>query len=297
MLIRSFVTVFILTACLTSSPAFAEPTPATADPSQAIAALTRENTLLQEKIKAFEGGGIITSAELAARNTKRLAEVAAEVRAQRQWLAEFETYVKWMSGHVAGYNKYFAAGSVAARIAKVLPVPYAGQASLITKFVSDAGVSLGASSVCINKYLATSQQFIAKVDALQEKGGTPRDVSAVVRFADQELLKEMTDVQERLVSTAQLASSSLAFLESVNHYVGSSDEMWTKTKSFLSSDDKKEKSFLAESIGSLRSKVQGFNGKYAQFDASVRKTAPQIKSLVAYDDLIREMEPKVAKLK
>lgn len=289
------------TAAPAAAPAASVPAAAataTAVPTEeVIASLTKENALLQERLKALESCSI-TSTELAARNSKRLKEIAGDVRAQRQGLADFEGYVKWMSGHVAGYSKYLAAGSVAARFAKVLPIPYAGQASMFTKFVSDAAVSLGASSVSINKYLATSQQFVTRVDALDPARPTyTQDVSDLTRFADQDLLKGMLEVQDRLVTTSQLTTSSLSFLESLNHYVGSTDEYWAKTKSLLKSDDKAEKSFLSESTTALRNKAQAFNGKFILFDATVKKAAPQIKSLVAYDDLIRSMDPRFAKLR
>lgn len=310
---RTVIAAGLLSALLIPFPAFADVAPAppaaaqvavptdqaqqTNQAQQTIAALTKENALLQEKLKALESCSI-TSTELAARNTKQLKEIATDIRTQRQELAGFEGHVKWMSSHVAGYNKYLAAGSVAARFAKVLPIPYAGQASMFTKFVSDAAVSLGAASVSINKYLATSQQFLTRVDALDAaKGTNPQDVSALVRFADQDMLKGMLEVQERLTTTSHLTTSTLSFLESLNNYVGSTDEMWAKTKSMLSSDDKKEKSFLSESTTALRNKAQAFNGKFILFDGAVKKTTPQIKSLVAYDDLIREIDPKVAKLK
>ncbi|GAW66472.1 hypothetical protein GPEL0_01r1854 [Geoanaerobacter pelophilus] len=266
-------------------------------PEQVIASLTKENALLQERLKTLESCSI-TSTELAARNGKRLKDIAGDVRAQRQGLADFEVYVKWMSGHVAGYSKYLAAGSVAARFAKVLPIPYAGQASMFTKFVSDAAVSLGASSVSLNKYLATSQQFVARVDALDPaRPNHAQEVSDLVRFADQDLLKGMLEVQDRLVTTSQLTTSSLSFLESLNHYVGSTDEYWAKTKALLKSDDKAEKSFLSESTTALRNKAQAFNAKFILFDATVKKAAPQIKSLVAYDDLVRSLDPRFAKLR
>lgn len=283
------------------SPATALPAavavPQGQDQAATIAALTQENALLQEKLKALQSCSI-TSTDLAARNSKRLKEITADVRAQRQAMADFESYVKWMSGHVAGYSKYIQAGSVAARFAKVLPIPYAGQASLFTKFVSDAAVSLGAASVSINKYLGTSQQFLARADALDpNRPNYNQEVSELVRFADQDLLKGMADVQERLVTTSQLSTSSLSFLESLNHYVGTTDEYWNKTKALLKSDDKAEKSFLAESTAALKNKAQVFNTKLQLFDATVKKTSPQIKALVAYDDLVRSMDPRFAKLK
>lgn len=271
------------------------PVPAPADQLAAIAALTQENALLQEKLKALQSCSI-TSTELAARNSKRLKEISTDVRAQRQAMTDFESYVKWMSGHVAGYSKYIQAGSIAARFAKVLPIPYAGQASLFTKFVSDAAVSLGAASVSINKYLVTSQQFLVRAEALDPNKPTyNQELSDLVRFADQDLLKGMADVQERLATTSQLSTSSLSFLESLNHYVGTTDEYWSKTKALLKNDDKAEKSFLAESTVALKNKAQVFNGKLQLFDATVKKTGPQIKALVAYDELVRSMDPKLAR--
>jgi len=273
--------------------------PPAADPQtqDRIQALSRENLLLQEKLKLLESCSI-SSTDLAARNCKRIKEVAADIRRQRQGMADFEGYVKWMSENVAGYAKYISAGSVAAGFAKVLPIPYAGQASVMTKFVSNAAVSLSSASVAINKYLATSQQFLTRADALDPaKGGSPAEVSELVRFADQDLLKGMLEVQERLTSTSELTASSLSFLETLNHYVGSTDQYWQKTKSLLKSgDDKKEKGFLAESTTSLRNRAQAFNGKFKVFDDTVKRAAPMIKSLVAYDELIRDIDPRLAHL-
>lgn len=318
--LRTLLALSALTAVIVSSPVLAEdaapataapapaapalpasvsPVPAAAKPGDdAVLALSRENTLLQEKLKVLESCSISTS-ELASRNCHRLKELASDIRLQRQSLADFEGYVKWMSANVAGYSKYLSAGSVAAGFAKVLPIPYAGQASVFTKFVSNATVSLSAASVSINKYLATSQQFVTRSEALDpSKELRPAEVSELVRFADQELLKGMVEVQERLAGTSELTASSLSFLESLNHYVGSTDQYWQKTKSLLKSgDDKNEKSFLSESTTSLRNRAQAFNGKFRMFDDTVKKTSPLIKSLVAYDDLIRDMNPRSAKLK
>jgi hypothetical protein len=270
------------------------PTPPKQD--EAVVALARENALLKDKLKLLECS--ITSTDLATRNCKRLKEIAADIRAQRQGLTDFEVYVKWMSANVAGYSKYLQAGSVAAGFAKVLPIPYAGEASVFTKFVSNAALSLSAASVSINSYLATSQQFLSRTERLDPgKAVNPQEVSELVHFADHDLLKGMMDVQEHLSSTSQLTASSLSFLESLNHYVGSTDEYWAKTKSLLKSDDKKEKSFLVESTKALRNRAQAFNGKFKVFDDTVKKDAPLIKSLVAYDDLIRDIDPRVAKSK
>lgn len=262
------------------------------------AVLVKENALLKEKLKTLESCSI-TSNDLAVRNCRRLKDIAADIRAQRQGLADFEVYVKWMSANVAGYSKYISASSVAAGFAKALPIPYAGQASVFTKFVANAALSLSSASVSINNYLVTSQQFLTRTDKLDPaKGVNAEEVTELVRFADKELLKGMMEVQEKLASTSELTSSSLSFLETMNHYLGSSDQYWAKTKNLLKTgDEKKDKGFIAESTAALRDKAHAFNGKFKAFDDTVKKDAPMIKALVAYDDLMREIDPKVAKLK
>ena len=58
--------------------------------------------------------------------------------------------------------------------------------------------------------------------------------------------------------------------------------------------DKKEKGFLSESIRNLRNRAGNFNAKLRLFDETARKDGPLIKSVVAYDDLVREMGTRVA---
>src|SRR5690349_2388220 len=212
-----------------------------------IVSLTRENALLREKIKALECVPTLSREELVKRNAEQLRELAASVREQRRTMTDFEGFVKWMTANLSGYAKYVEAGSVAAGFAKILPIPYAGQASVLTKFVSQGVLSLNTASVAINRYLVTSQQFIARVEALDPtKSTNPAEISELARFADGELLRDMTDAQQKLTSTAEISTSALSFLESINSYLGSTDEYWNKTKSLLSRKeaDKKEKSYL-----------------------------------------------------
>jgi len=55
--------------------------------------------------------------------------------------------------------------------------------------------------------------------------------------------------------------------------------------------------WLGVDLGGTKMLAALFNGKFKLFAETVKKDAPLIKSLVAYDDLIREIDPKFAKLK
>lgn len=267
---------------------------------EALQTLSRENAELREKLKTLENTPAIRCDTLADRNLRRLREISRDTKAQRQAMVDFEGFVKWMTANLSGYAKYVEAGSVAAGFARILPIPYAGQASLLTKFVSQGVLSLNTSSIAIARYLATSQQFVNRIEALDPaKPANPAEVSELAHFADGPLLKDMADVQQKLSATSELSASALSFLESLNAYIGSTDEYWNRTKSFLARKeaDKTEKSFLSESIRNLRNGAGNFNARLRTFDETARKDAPLIKSVVAYDDLVREMEGKPAEAK
>ena len=265
---------------------------------EALAALKAEQSRLEQKLREMECAPIVSSDELQVKNLRQLRELAANTRLQRQSMADFEKFVTWMSSSLAGYEKYIQAGSVVAGAAKVLPIPYAGQASMLTKFVSQGVLSLNAASGSIASYLKTSDKFLSLVNAIDPKQPDAAKVSAAARFADGELLRAMTDVQAKLRTSADISASTLSFLETLDHYAGSSDEYWARTKAFVTRNDayKKDKSYLATSIEGLKNRAGTFNGRLTLFEETARKDLPIIKNLVAYDDLAREVEAR-ARLK
>jgi len=251
---------------------------------------------LEQKIREMECSPTVSSDELLAKNVRHLQDLSANTRAQRQSMADFEKFVTWMSSSLAGYEKYIQAGSVVAGFARVLPIPYAGQASVLTKFVSQGVLSLNAASGSIASYLKTSDRYLAMVDTIDPVRPDAVKVSAAARYADGELLRAMADVQAKLRTSADVSASTLSFLETLDHYAGNTDEYWAKTKAFVTRNDayKNDKSYLAASIEGLRNRAASFNGRLRLFEESAKKDLPLIKNLVAYDDLIRELDRKRA---
>jgi hypothetical protein len=283
----------LLAAGLCAAPAGAEEGAPAKQPETTIAELARENGLLKEQIRQFECTPLIGSEALAAKNYERLRGIAADVKAQRQTMAEFAGFVTWMTTNLSGYAKYVEAGSVAAGFARLLPIPYAGQASVLSKFVSQGILSLKAASVAITSYLGTSQQFVTRVEAIDPALPQNRaEISALAAFADGALLRDVTDVRQKLATAAEVSASTLSFLESLHHYIGSTDAYWNKTKSVLTRKeaDQKEKGFLAESIQHLKNRAGDFNARLKSFDETAAKDGPLIKSVIAYDELVRELD-------
>ena len=252
--------------------------------------LRLDNDLLTQKIKQLESVKSIPVEELRRKKVLRLKQIAAGVKTQRQSTSDFEGFVKWMSANLAGYNRYIQAGSYAAVIARVLPIPYAGQASIFTKFVAQFTVALNAASVSITNYLNSSQKFITMADAIDpQKAVDEKTVSEAAQFADQKLLKDMNDAQMKLATVSDLSSGALSFLESLNHYVSGTDEYWNKMKGVFKKDiDPREKSYISESTSALKTQASHFNGRLKAFEELGKKETASIKALAVYDELTSE---------
>jgi hypothetical protein len=252
--------------------------------------LTLDNEQLNQKLRHLESVKSIPVERLRRKKAMRLKEIAADVKVQRQSTSDFEVFVKWMSANLAGYNRYIQAGSYVAVVARVLPIPYAGQASVFAKFVAQFTVALNEASVAINNYLVSSHKFIGMADAIDpQKPEDEKAVADAALFADQKMLKDMNDAQQKLATVSDLSSGALSFLESLNHYVSGSDEYWNKVKGVFRKDvDPKEKSYISESTGNLKSQAARFNAKLLAFGELGKKETASVKALAVYDELAAE---------
>ncbi|HEY3306846.1 MAG TPA: hypothetical protein VGJ93_00175 [Desulfuromonadaceae bacterium] len=245
--------------------------------------------VLQQRIAELEARKVVTVERLHQKKILRLKEITSDVKLQRLSTSDFERFVTWMSANLAGYNRYIQAGSYAALLAKMLPIPYAGQASIFTKFISQFTVALNAASVSINNYHNSSQKFIALTDAIDPLKADEKKIQEAADFAERQLLKDMTDAQSKLAMISDLSAGALSFLESLNHYVSGTDEYWNKMKGVFKKDiDPKEKSYISESTGNLRTQAERFNKKLLSFEALGKKETVSVKSLTVYDELAAE---------
>lgn len=293
------LTLVAVAVILLSPPLAAADTPLTLAPAdQQILLKDTPDKKEQQLFESFAAGSVrkvLTLEELNQKRLRRLQNLAATVASQRDAMLEFEAYVQWMGGTLVGYSRYVEAGSFAANFARLLPIPYSGQAGQLSKFVSHFALSLSGTSRSVKQYLASSQQFISRVTALGSGyAGRENEMAALTFFADQQLAKDMVDLQGRLTTTAELSTSALSFLLSLQQYLGSTDEYWQKTKAFVSRKEveKTEKGALAGSIDGLKQRAEEFNNRLKIYDETVNKTLPQTAALVAYDELRQEIEAK-----
>lgn len=250
------------------------------------------NQLQEKRIRELEANRGITADRLRQKKAERLKRIAADIRIQRQSMGELEGFVTWMSSNLAGYTRYIQAGSYAAVIGKMLPIPYAGQASIFTKFVAQFTVSLNESSASISRYLTSSQKLLTLADSIEPKQPDEAKINESSILADREVLRDMLDVQQKLETVADLSAGALSFLQTLSHYASGTDEYWNKVKGLVKKNvDPKEKSFISESTASLKNQADRFNSRLTGFNEITRKETTAIKSLALYDELIAEGIP------
>lgn len=291
-IISTILSVCAVLLCFTNSVAADENAcgPMTPSEEQAIN-LQQENFALTTYIKELELQRGVTPEQLKLKKIRRLKEIAAEVKVQRQTTADFQGFVIWMSSNLSGYNKYIQAGSYAAVVARVLPIPYAGQASIFTKFVAQFTLALNSASQSISNYLSSSQKFIAMVDSIDSSRQIDQKaVTDASSYADTHLLKDMNDAQLKLATVADLSSGAISFFESLSHYMSNTDEYWNKAKGLFKKDiDPKEKSYISESSSNLKLQATKFNGKLKSFEELAKKQTVSVKSLAVYDEMLVEL--------
>lgn len=291
----SFIAVAASSLLLSALPCRAENACSPTTPmEQQTFSLQEELSLTKDRIKVLEARRGISEELLVQKKVKQLREIAADVTQQRKSMEDFQGFVSWMSLNLAGYTKYIKAGSYAAVVARMLPIPYAGQASIFTKFAAQFTIALNSASVAINSYLLSSQKFIVMVNAIDPS--QPIDQKRVTEasvYADSVLLKDMGDAQIKLTTVSNLSSGALSFLETLNHYMSGTDEYWNKAKGLFRKDvDPKEKSFISESTNSLKNKAATYNGKLSSFEECTKTQNVRVKSLAVYDELLSEFAAK-----
>jgi len=237
--------------------------------------------------------GTCLSAEmLAHKKALRLKEIAADVREQRRSTADFGGFLTRMSANLAGYNRYIQAGSFAAAFAKVFPVPYAGQVGVFTKFAAESTININNASRAIIRFDTSSQTFLHLVDAINPEQPDSARMDEASRFADRELLQDMTHLKQKLTSVSDLSAGALSFLEGLQQHLATTDEYWNKTKGLFKKEvDPKEKGFLSENIGSLKQQTGAFNQRLQRYHELTLRQGNLIKSLTLYDELAAELQP------
>lgn len=248
---------------------------------------------LSNRLQQCEQRFCLTVPLLQQRKSAKFQQSISDIKAQRALVADFERYAAWMTNNLAAYNRYIQAGSAAAAVTKFLPIPYAGEAAVFSKFVAQFSQSLSTTSKALNTYLQVSQQVLTRAAALDSSNPDPKALSELHATADSQLLKAMFEANQQLKGIAELSAGAQAFLVGLNTYLATGDEYLHKMKGvFKKEPSQQEKSFLTESTTNLKTQTELFNTRLKNFESIGSKITTTIKSLTVYDELAAEKTTK-----
>ena len=198
-----------------------------------------------------------------------VAQMNQQLIQQRAQVAEMERYASWMRTTIVSYNKYIQAGSTAAAVSRFLPIPYAGQAALFSKLLAQFSANLTSTSLALNRYGTTAQELQSKISKLPTNHSESRDLQllSVYNYTDQSFLPAMDQTQQELNRIAELSTSTLAFLQSLHHYLSSGDEYMQKVKGavFKKDSQRNEMSMLTENVKHLTDQTAIFSKRLETF--------------------------------
>lgn len=247
-------------------------------------------TEMLTKLQQCEERPCLTRSVLQQRKLAKFHQALEAIKAQRALIADFERYAAWMNNNLAAYNRYIQAGSAAAAVTKFLPIPYAGQAALFSKFVAQFSQSLGTTSKALDLYLKNSQQIIEQASRLDGTKPDPKALAELHAAAETGLVKSMEEANRQLKGIAELSSGAQAFLVGLNSYLATGDEYLNKVKGvFKKESSHHDRNFLTESTSALKSQTELFNTRLKNFEALGTTINTTIKSLGVYDELAAEL--------
>lgn len=215
---------------------------------------------LRKRLLLMEQAPRLTSDEIHGRVWSELKEMARRVRGQREGVKESARYVSWLSENLDGYQKYLQASTVAANLIKVLPIPYAGQASLFTRFTAQGVATLNRTGKTIRTYLDASAQFIDAYDGATASQDHSVEREQNLERSAERLVTAEQELNQSLQGVLDISTATLSFLEGVKGYLGSADQYWARTKSLVKRDGgaAPEKGYLSTSIEHLREQGERF---------------------------------------
>lgn len=194
--------------------------------------------------------------------------------------SELNEYAKWLSVYFSGYSKYIEQAGTYSPLIKMIPLPYAGQAGDIVKFGSKLTLSITNSAVALDN----ANRSITKYEELLRDANSPAKIALAAKFADEKLIPDLKDAQQKNETLQNMSLSLLAFGESVEKATNGAQDALLKAKSIFSSDasekDRQPKS------AQIKQKLDLMKVKMARIDDIIKNSSVSAKKAYVYSELI-----------
>lgn len=235
----------------------------------------------------------IAQEQLEQKTAQFAAQISANLKEQKSGFAEFENFLRWMSGSLTGYEKALHTSAQIAAVTKFLPIPYAGQASGFAKFAANFTLQLSNAGGALQKMQDAAQKY-QKLLGEYEANPTSANLSNCIKFADETLVPTIHDTAEKLEKIGQMSASMLGFLGAIDGYLQNADEMLGRAKSLLGGDVTADRAQMQQKSGLLRSKLDIFDKRCKALQELAKKESQLAKNAQFLIQLSSQLSPTMA---
>jgi len=219
-----------------------------------------------------------------------LSKVAVLMRQDAEKIDQFSGFIGTIKGTVNDYTKIIQSSVYLTNVVRYLPIPYAGEASSITKIVSNTLLNLNGAAVSLERYQKSSTAFLDSFDKLDRNTVTSIQLVKLASYADTVVLNDAETLQHSLQGISSSASTLAATTQSISNAISTGGDYLNQAKSFVGlkpSANEEEK--IKASGTSFQSKLTLLSQKICTLENSAHTHRSNILKARTYAELAKQL--------
>jgi len=221
---------------------------------------------------------------------EHLSKVAMLMRQDAKKIDEFSGYISAIKGSVNDYAQIIRSSVYLTNVVRYLPIPYAGEASSITKVVSNTLLNLNGAAVSLDRYQKSSTVFLESFDRLDRNTATSTQLAKLASYADTVVINDAEALQDSLQGISSSASTLAATTQSISNAISTGGDYLNQAKSFVgmkASANEEEK--LKASGTSFHAKLALLSQKICALENSAQTHRGNVLKARTYAELAQQL--------
>lgn len=221
---------------------------------------------------------------------EHLFKVAHLMRQDAKKIDEFSGFITAIKGSVNEYAQIIRSSVYLTNVVRYLPIPYAGEASSITKVVSNTLLNLNGAAVSLDRYQKSSNAFLDSFDKLDPHSATPAQLAKLAAYADTVVMNDAEALQNSLQGISSSASTLAATTQSISNAISTGGDYLNQAKSFVGikpSANEEEK--VRASGTSFHTKLTLLSQKISTLENSAQTHRTNILKARSYAELAQQL--------
>lgn len=229
-----------------------------------------------------------TAQQLNQYSYEHLSKVAALMRQDSKKIDEFSGFITAIKGSVNDYAQIIRSSVYLTNVVRYLPIPYAGEASSITKVVSNTLLNLNGAAVSLDRYQKSSAAFLENFDKLDPRSVTSAQLVKLSVYADTVVINDAETLQDSLQGISSSASTLAASTQSISNAINTGGDYLNQAKSFVGIKANEEEKVKASGT-SFHAKLSLLSQKISALENSAHTHRANVLKARTYAELAQKL--------